>query len=134
VNRGRRSLIPSAQATDPAIFRGIEFLGASTAHGCDPIECYVTPLLSRPGVSVPLEVRLAPRARFLLLIPVGRRYGLRRVEVLDYRKEGPEVVVMSAFGPNADWLRNMEATPGPEVVIGSQRFTAAHRILDEQGR
>jgi hypothetical protein len=39
---------------------------------------------------------------------------------------------MSAFGRNADWLRNIEATPGPEVVIGSQHFVAAHRFLDEE--
>lgn len=71
----------------------------------------------------------------MLLIHVGRRTGLRRqtvLEVLEYRNEGPEAVVMSAFGPTADWLRNIEATLNPEVIIGSQRFIAAHRILDEQ--
>jgi deazaflavin-dependent oxidoreductase (nitroreductase family) len=73
--------------------------------------------------------------RFLLLIHIGRRTGLRRytvLEVIDYRKEGPEAVVMSAFGHNADWLRNIETILGPEVVIGSQRFIAAHRFLDEE--
>ncbi|MGB9646449.1 MAG: nitroreductase family deazaflavin-dependent oxidoreductase [Stellaceae bacterium] len=73
--------------------------------------------------------------RFLLLIHVGRRTGLRRhivLEVIEYRKEGPEAVVMSAFGRNADWLRNIEATPRPEVLIGSQHFVAAHRFLDEE--
>jgi deazaflavin-dependent oxidoreductase (nitroreductase family) len=73
--------------------------------------------------------------RFLLLIQVGRRTGLRRhtvLEVIEYRKEGPEAVVMSAFGRNADWLRNIKATPVPEVVIGSQCFLAAHRFLDEE--
>jgi len=40
--------------------------------------------------------------------------------------------VMSAFGPAADWLRNVETTPNPEVVIGSQRFIAAHRVLDKE--
>jgi len=59
--------------------------------------------------------------RFLLLIQVGRRTGLYRdtvLEILEYRPEGPEVVVMSAFGPKADWLRNIEAGPCPEVVVG----------------
>jgi deazaflavin-dependent oxidoreductase (nitroreductase family) len=71
--------------------------------------------------------------RFLLLIHVGRRTGLRHhtvLEVMEYRKEGPEAVVMSAFGQDADWLRNIETTPGPEVVIGSQHFVAGHRFLD----
>jgi deazaflavin-dependent oxidoreductase (nitroreductase family) len=66
--------------------------------------------------------------RFLLLIHIGRRTGLRRhtvLEIMQYRKEGPEAVVMSAFGRNADWLGNIEATPGPEVVIPSQHFVAS---------
>jgi len=73
--------------------------------------------------------------RFLLLIQVGRRTGLRRhtvLEVLEYRKEGSEAVVMSAFGRTADWLRNIETSPNPEVAIGSQRFIAAYRVLDKE--
>ena len=93
-----------------------------------------TPPFSRPGVFVPLRVRLAVGHRFLLLIHVGRRTGLTRqtvLEILEYRKEGPEAVVMSAFGPTADWLRNIETNPDPEVVIGSQPFFATYRVLDE---
>jgi len=49
---------------------------------------------------------------------------------MEYRKQGPEAIVMSAFGRDADWLRNIEAATGAEVVIGSHKFTAAHRVLD----
>jgi hypothetical protein len=49
---------------------------------------------------------------------------------MEYREAGPEVVVMSAFGRNADWLRNIEVTPTPEVLIGRQRFVATYRVLD----
>src|ERR1700751_4718405 len=73
--------------------------------------------------------------RFLLVTHVGRRTGQRRhpvLEVMEYRKEGPEAVVMSAFGRNADWLRNIEATSSPAVVIGSRRFIASYRFLDEE--
>ena len=72
--------------------------------------------------------------RFLLLIHVGRRTGRRRdtvLEVVEYRKDGPEAVVVSAFGREADWLRNIEATPNPEVIIGSLHFTAEYRVLGE---
>ena len=72
--------------------------------------------------------------RFLLLMHTGRRTGRRRrtvLEVIEYRERIPEAVVMCAFGPNADWLRNIEATPNPEVVIGSRHFIAAYRYLDE---
>ena len=49
---------------------------------------------------------------------------------MEYREPGPEAVVMSAFGRNADWLRNIEVTPNPEVIIGRQQFVAAYRLLD----
>ncbi len=71
--------------------------------------------------------------RFLLLIHTGRRTGQRRetvLEVVQYREAGPEIVVMSAFGRQADWLRNIAANPGAEVVIGRQHFVAVHRFLD----
>ena len=65
--------------------------------------------------------------RCLLLTHIGRRSGMRRqtvLEVIEYRKEGPEVVVANAFGPNSDWVRNIEASPGEEVTVGSQHFEA----------
>ncbi len=49
----------------------------------------------------------------------------------DREKGGPEIVVMSGFGRNANWLLNIQVTPEAEVTIGSQHFIAAHRVLDE---
>jgi deazaflavin-dependent oxidoreductase (nitroreductase family) len=72
--------------------------------------------------------------RLLLLTHIGRRTGLRRqtvLEVVEYRKEGPEVVVANGFGPDSDWLRNIEARPGEEVTVGSRHFVASHRFLSE---
>jgi deazaflavin-dependent oxidoreductase (nitroreductase family) len=69
------------------------------------------------------------------LTHTGRRTGLRRqtvLEVVDYRKEGPEVVVVNGFGPNSDWVRNIEAKPDEEVTVGSQHFAASHRFLSEE--
>ncbi len=73
--------------------------------------------------------------RFLLLTHIGRRTGLPRqtvLEVVEYRQEGPEVVVVNGFGPNSDWLRNIEAQPGEEVTVGSRHFVASHRFLSEE--
>ncbi len=70
--------------------------------------------------------------RFLLLVHIGRHTGLRHetvLEVVEYRRERCEAVVISGFGPTADWLRNIGATPSLEVVIGSRRFAASYRIL-----
>jgi deazaflavin-dependent oxidoreductase (nitroreductase family) len=71
--------------------------------------------------------------RLLSLTHTGRRTGLRRQTVLegvDYRNNGPEVVVVSGFR-HSDWLRNIEANPGEEVVVGSHRFVASHRRVGE---
>jgi deazaflavin-dependent oxidoreductase (nitroreductase family) len=73
--------------------------------------------------------------RFLLLTHIGRHTGLRRhtvLEVVEYREEGPEAVVVNGFGPNCDWLRNIEANPGEEVTVGSNHFLASHRFLGEE--
>lgn len=72
--------------------------------------------------------------RFLLLTHVGRRTGRHHqtiLEVMEYRNDDPEIVVMSGFGRGADWFRNIQADPRPVIAIGSCRFTASHRILDE---
>ena len=72
--------------------------------------------------------------RFLLLTHVGRRTGLRRqtvLEVVQYRDDGPEVVVVNGFGLDSDWVRNIEAGPGEEVTVGRQHFAASHRFLGE---
>ncbi len=73
--------------------------------------------------------------RLLMLAHIGRRSGLRRhtvLEVVEYRKEGPEVVVVNGFGPDCDWIRNIAATHVEEVTVGSQHFAAEHRYLGEE--
>lgn len=72
--------------------------------------------------------------RFLLLSHVGRRTGRNFqtvLEIIEYRDNGPEAVVMSGFGRRSDWLLNIEAGPLPEVIIGRQHFTTSYRFLDE---
>ena len=70
--------------------------------------------------------------RFLLLTHTGRRSGARHqtvLEVMEYRDNGPEIVVMSGFGRNANWLRNIEAASTTEIDIGSCHFKAVYRFL-----
>lgn len=72
--------------------------------------------------------------RFLLLTHVGRRTGTRFhtvLEVLEYRPQSHEAVVMSGFGRNANWLRNIEANACVEIEIGLNHFRASFRFLDE---
>ena len=73
--------------------------------------------------------------RFLLLIHTGRRTRRRRstvLEVMEFRKATGEMVVMCAFGPSADWYRNIQAMPDFEVMSGSKRFRACYRRLDKE--
>jgi deazaflavin-dependent oxidoreductase (nitroreductase family) len=73
--------------------------------------------------------------RFLLSTHTGRRTAVRHqtvLEVMEYKEAGPEAVVMSGFGRNSDWLRNIETSPNEEVVIGSRRFQASHRFLAKE--
>jgi deazaflavin-dependent oxidoreductase (nitroreductase family) len=73
--------------------------------------------------------------RFLLLDHVGRRTSKLHhtvLEVLDYRREISEAVVMSGFGWNSDWLRNIEANHAEEITLASHHFAAIHRFLGEQ--
>jgi deazaflavin-dependent oxidoreductase (nitroreductase family) len=70
--------------------------------------------------------------RFLLLIHTGRRTRRERctvLEVMAFRKADFEAIVMCAWGRDADWLRNIGVTPNSQVLIGSSRFTASHRVL-----
>jgi deazaflavin-dependent oxidoreductase (nitroreductase family) len=73
--------------------------------------------------------------RFLLLTHIGRRSGRRRetvLEVVDYRPGGPEIVVVSAYGGAAGWLRNIQATRHTEIAIGKKHFFATYRILGQE--
>ena len=54
------------------------------------------------------------------------------LEIIQWRTNPVEMVVMSGFGPNANWLRNIEAKPGPEILVGSKRFIATYRFLDTE--
>jgi deazaflavin-dependent oxidoreductase (nitroreductase family) len=96
--------------------------------------------LLKPLLRVPVyfyRARLGPvfGDRFLLLTHIGRRTGVKHrtvLEVVRYRRTEREAVVMSGFGPKADWLLNIEATPWAAVQVGSQDFIASHRLLGEQ--
>lgn len=72
--------------------------------------------------------------RFLLLVHTGRRTGRRHstvLEVVEYRREKPELVVMSGLGRGSNWLRNLTAGGDPEIIVGTTRFAATWRELGE---
>ncbi|HVA75161.1 MAG TPA: nitroreductase family deazaflavin-dependent oxidoreductase [Acidimicrobiales bacterium] len=69
--------------------------------------------------------------RFVLLEHRGRRSGTRyetALEVVKWDPEG-EVVVVSGWGPAADWYRNVTAGGDVRITVGSRSFSATHRVL-----
>jgi deazaflavin-dependent oxidoreductase (nitroreductase family) len=73
--------------------------------------------------------------RFLLLTHRGRRSGLLRrvtLEVLLYDPTTRESVVLSAWGKEADWYRNIVASPAVEVETGGERYAPAQRFLSTE--
>jgi deazaflavin-dependent oxidoreductase (nitroreductase family) len=101
-------------------------------HGTDPIERHDAPPVPAPVALYRCRLGWLFGHRFLMLVHVGRRTGRTYrtiLEVIEYRREIPELIVLSGFGPDAAWLRNIDARGGAEIVVGSQRFAARHRRL-----
>ena len=70
--------------------------------------------------------------RFLMVVHRGRESGLLRETVLEVLLHDPatkESVVLSAWGENADWYRNVAAASALEVRIGGQRYVPDQRFL-----
>jgi deazaflavin-dependent oxidoreductase (nitroreductase family) len=71
---------------------------------------------------------------FLLIVHEGRKTSQRHETVamaLSYDAETGEAVVCSAWGPNAQWVRNLRAHPALQIQIGDETYTPAQRFLDE---
>jgi deazaflavin-dependent oxidoreductase (nitroreductase family) len=72
---------------------------------------------------------------FLLLVHSGRRTGnLHQVVamVLRYDPETGEAVICSAWGQDADWVRNIRARPAVRFQIGRDSFTPQQRFLSQE--
>lgn len=70
---------------------------------------------------------------FLMLEHVGRKTGRAHqtvAMVLADNRDTGELVIVSGWGPDADWLLNLRAGPAREVRIGHDRFAPEHRFLD----
>ena len=93
--------------------------------------------VSRSGLLIPLAIGMDFRAPGADADSHRPSTGLRRhtvLEVVEYRKAGPEVVVAGGFGRGSDWILNIKASPTAEVTVGLQHFAAQHRFLGEERR
>lgn len=72
---------------------------------------------------------------FLRLSHVGRRSGREHATVamvLAFDPDDHEAVICSAWGAEADWIRNLRAGPAARVDIGRESFTPRHRFLTDE--
>jgi len=122
--------MPAEVMTSPrSARRPRRLLGLRRTPGRLALAVFRTPLfLYRHGWG-----RLLGRT-FLLLVRVGRMTGRPHETVAMVLGDDPatqEVVVCSAWGPQADWLLNLHAGPAQEVRIGGDTFRPGHRFLSE---
>jgi deazaflavin-dependent oxidoreductase (nitroreductase family) len=71
---------------------------------------------------------------FLLIAHQGRKSGKRRETVamaLAYDPGTREAVVCSAWGPDAEWIRNLRAHPALQIQIGRESYVPEQRFLSE---
>ena len=72
---------------------------------------------------------------FLFLVHAGRKTGKPHstvAMVLRYDRRTHEAVICSAWGRDADWVRNIRARPALQVQIGRESFTPQQRFLSEE--
>ena len=73
--------------------------------------------------------------RFLLLTHTGRISGLPRqavLEVIRYDEHSESYYVVSAFGEQADWFRNIQLTPEVEITVGRYCMGALAETIPQE--
>lgn len=70
----------------------------------------------------------------LLLTTTGRKSGLKRVTPLQYEEINGKYYLGSARGTQADWVRNIQASPQVEVRVKSSTFRGQAEVVTDPGR
>jgi len=121
--------VGSSVASHPATRRSQPLLGLRRRPGRLALAVFRLPLLLyRRGWGWLLD------DTFLLLVHAGRKTGKRYstvAMVVKYDARTHEAVICSAWGQDADWIRNIRAHPALQVQIGRDSFTPQQRFLSE---
>jgi deazaflavin-dependent oxidoreductase (nitroreductase family) len=67
---------------------------------------------------------------FLVLTTKGRKSGLSRHTVLEYRRHGSKYYVVSGWGERPNWFQNLRAEPIVTVQQGTRTFSARAVLVD----
>jgi deazaflavin-dependent oxidoreductase (nitroreductase family) len=89
-------------------------------------------ILKVPGWMFRMKLGFLFGDRFLLITHVGRTSGTTYhtpLEVVVHDEQSGEYIVCSGTGPNADWYRNISATPASSVQVRNNVWVPEQRIL-----
>ncbi|MEO8956378.1 MAG: nitroreductase family deazaflavin-dependent oxidoreductase [Ktedonobacteraceae bacterium] len=73
--------------------------------------------------------------RCLMITHIGRKTGSLHqtvVEVVHYDPSTQECIVMSGYGAQSDWYRNIQSRPAREVQVGRERYRPQQRLLSAE--
>jgi len=70
-------------------------------------------------------------AHLLVLTVRGRKSGKARHTVLEYRRHGSKLYIISAWGERPQWFKNMQADPQVTVQFGVQERAARAQRVDD---
>jgi deazaflavin-dependent oxidoreductase (nitroreductase family) len=73
-----------------------------------------------------------PTSEFLYLTTIGRISGQRREIEIWFTERGGHYYLIAEQRERANWVRNLEAQPEVHVRIGSRRFAARARVVDDR--
>jgi deazaflavin-dependent oxidoreductase (nitroreductase family) len=71
--------------------------------------------------------------RFIYLVHIGRKSGLKReavIEVVEYNEMEDVYFLASGWGEGSDWYRNVLKTPEVEAQVGGRRFRGHAEKID----
>ncbi len=85
-------------------------------------------LLYRLGLGAPLNA-----AHIMILGTVGRLSDQPRYTAIEYRRHGSKLYVISAWGRQPHWYKNLVATPDVLVQQGRRAFSASAEVVTNSG-
>lgn len=69
--------------------------------------------------------------KIMVLTTRGRSSGLPRHTVLEFRRHGSKLYVVSGWGAQPHWFRNLKQDRAVTIQIGTQELAASARIVED---
>lgn len=69
--------------------------------------------------------------RLMALTTEGRKSGLARHTILEYRRHGSKIYVISGWGNRPHWVKNIQKTPAVTLQFGQKELAANASIVTD---